>query len=346
MSWNLKKEARDLIDKGVEAWNAWRRENTFLLPYLVGVDLSRRDLRGFDFSNAEMGGTLLVETDLSGANLYQAELYKATLHRASLKRCNMRGAKLHLSDLTEADLAEADLYRADFIESKLSGTNFDGARCDTTTFSRVDLSVALNLDRLVHTGPSNIDVLTFRTMSGPLPVSFLRAAGLPPILTEYLPALVGEAAPIQYYSCFISYSHLDEEFARLLFCRLRAAGLQVWFAPEALKRGRKIHEQIDEAIYLHDKLLVVLSQHSLKSNWVATELRKALRREAIESRRMFFPISLVCFEELRRWECFDADSGRDIATEIRGYFIPDFSNWRNQAHFEEAAQALIRDLRP
>jgi hypothetical protein len=43
--------------------------------------------------------------------------------------------------------------------------------------------------------------------------------------------------------------------------------------------------------------------------------------------------------------CFDADAGKDIAVEIREYFIPDFSNWENPDAFEEAAERLIRDLR-
>ena len=41
------------------------------------------------------------------------------------------------------------------------------------------------------------------------------------------------------------------------------------------------------------------------------------------------PIRLVDFEKLRDWENFDADTGKDSAREIREYFIPDFSNWKN-----------------
>jgi len=35
------------------------------------------------------------------------------------------------------------------------------------------------------------------------------------------------------------------------------------------------------------------------------------------------------FETLRDWTCFDADTGKDLAVEVREYFIPDFSNWKN-----------------
>jgi hypothetical protein len=53
--------------------------------------------------------------------------------------------------------------------------------------------------------------------------------------------------------------------------------------------GQKIHEQIDEAIRLHDKLLLLLSSHSMSSEWVKTEIAKARKRELNENRRMLFP---------------------------------------------------------
>jgi hypothetical protein len=34
--------------------------------------------------------------------------------------------------------------------------------------------------------------------------------------------------------------------------------VRCWFAPHDIKGGRKIHEQIDEAIRLHDRLMMML----------------------------------------------------------------------------------------
>ena len=50
-------------------------------------------------------------------------------------------------------------------------------------------------------------------------------------------------------------------------------------------------------------------------------------------------------ETLRDWECFDADSGKDLAVELREYFIPDFSNWKDHDPFEAAFARLLKDLR-
>ena len=64
-----------------------------------------------------------------------------------------------------------------------------------------------------------------------------------------------------------------------------------------------------------------------------------------EGRRVLFPIRLVPFETLRDWKAFDADTGKDMGVEIREYFIPDFSNWKDHDAFEAAFQRLLSDLK-
>jgi hypothetical protein len=59
---------------------------------------------------------------------------------------------------------------------------------------------------------------------------------------------------------------------------------------------------------------------------------------------MLLPVRLVEFEALRDWDCFDADTGKDSAREIREYFVPDFSNWKNHDDYRMAFDRLMRDL--
>jgi hypothetical protein len=108
--------------------------------------------------------------------------------------------------------------------------------------------------------------------------------------------------------------------------------------------GRQIHEQLSSAIRLHDRLLIVLSVNSMASEWVKTEIYNARQREIRERRRILFPVRLCSFEAIRDWQCFDADSGKDLAREIREYFIPDFSKWEDDAAFDSAFDRLLRDL--
>jgi hypothetical protein len=176
-----------------------------------------------------------------------------------------------------------------------------------------------------------------------IPESFLRGAGVPDDFITYTKSLI--ANPVEFYSCFISYSTKDHEFADRLHADLQNKGVRCWFAPHDTQGGKKLHEQIDEAIRLHDKLLLILSRHSMESEWVKTEIAKARKREMRDKRRVLFPVRLVPFEALRDWECFDADTGKDSAREIREYFIPDFSNWKNHDSFQEAFRRLINDLK-
>jgi hypothetical protein len=111
-----------------------------------------------------------------------------------------------------------------------------------------------------------------------------------------------------------------------------------------MRGGQKLHEQIDQAIRIHDKLVLVLSEHSIQSEWVMTEIRKARRAELSDNRRKLFPIRLVDIDILREWECFDADTGKDLAVEVREYFIPDFTRWKNHDAFERAFGRFLKDL--
>lgn len=146
------------------------------------------------------------------------------------------------------------------------------------------------------------------------------------------------------YSCFVSYSHEDDAFVQQLVLRLQSAGLNVWYANDDLRAGVKLYDQITEAIRRQDKLLVVLSAHSMASEWVTTELRRARREEVAAHQRKLFPIRLVDMPTLRGWEAFDADLGKDLAIEVREYFIPDFSNWQDPVAFETAVTRLLKDL--
>ena len=76
-----------------------------------------------------------------------------------------------------------------------------------------------------------------------------------------------------------------------------------------------------------------------------SQIAKARRREIAKSGQMFFPIRLVDFEKLQQWELFDADAGKDSAKEIRKYFIPDFSSWKDHDSYQAAVGRLLTELK-
>ncbi|MBI1354180.1 MAG: TIR domain-containing protein [Acidobacteria bacterium] len=369
------------LQGGRRPWELWRRENPEVQPklseaFLAAANLGRADLRGADLSRADLSGADLRGADLSdaylnGADLTRANLSEADLTRTNLSEANLRGADLRAADLTRAFFEEANLSGADlrgvdmawtnlpwadltganlsgahlsaanFVGSDLRETHLGGAVLHESVFADTDLRDAHGLEACQHLGPSTLDYRTL-ARSGELPLSFLRGCGLPDSFIEYLPSLLG--SPFEFYSCFISYSTQDQAFAERLHADLQDHGVRCWFAPYDIQGGKKLHAQIEEAIRVHDRLLLILSEASMASEWVKTEILHALQKERTQGRRVLFPVRLVEFEKIRLWGLFDADTGKDLAREIREYFIPDFSNWKSHDSYQQAFDRLLKDL--
>jgi TIR domain len=113
--------------------------------------------------------------------------------------------------------------------------------------------------------------------------------------------------------------------------------VRCWFAPEDLKIGERFRPKIDEAIRLHDKLLLVLSNSSVASPWVETEVESAFEREHKEGRTVLFPIRLdnAVMETHTAWAA-------DIR---RRRHIGDFSEWIDDDSYQKEFARLLRDLK-
>jgi uncharacterized protein YjbI with pentapeptide repeats len=331
-----KPELLALLLRGSRLWNDWRTANPNIEPNLiqadlVGADLDGANLDGANLTGADLNGATLVKAslrkatlnlahlnsarlagaDLAWANLTRTELIRANLSGANLSRANLEGTNLTGATLSEANFTEAELDGVIFSGANLSETIFTNCSVIESVFSCVDLSSALGLESIQHIGPSTIGIDTIYLSKGKIPELFLRGAGIPDTFISYIGSLVGN--PIQFYSCFISYSTIDQQFADRLHADLQSRGVRCWFAPHDAQGGKKLHEQIDSAIRLHDKLLLILSPASMKSEWVKTEIAKARKRELREDRRVLFPIRLVDYSSLLEWECFDGDARKDSA---------------------------------
>lgn len=143
--------------------------------------------------------------------------------------------------------------------------------------------------------------------------------------------------PIEFYSCFISYSSKDHDFVERLHSDLQRNGVRCWFAPEDLKIGDPFRTRIDESIRFHDKLLLILTESSIASGWVQDEVEAALERERLERRMVLFPIRLddSIMQTSQAW-----------AAHIRQKrHIGDFRNWQDPGFYKSATLRLLRDLK-
>jgi len=143
-------------------------------------------------------------------------------------------------------------------------------------------------------------------------------------------------AAIDFYSCFISYSWNDQDFASRIYDDLQASGVRCWLDARDMRIGDRIHQQVLHAIQLHDKMLLVLSEASVRSEWVRQELRGALRLEQARGKTVLFP---VCLDQsvLEATDVSEFD-------QLRQRYIIDFTNWRDAGKYRKAFSRLMRDL--
>ncbi|MDT4896661.1 MAG: hypothetical protein QOH25_1738 [Acidobacteriota bacterium] len=141
----------EALNLGVKSWNAWRKAHSRaprkITPDLSGAQLNGMNLRGYDFSHANLWEVQFRQTDLRRADLSFAQMSNADLSSANLSRCqvrhtilsgaNLTGATLRHADLrgtsfrraclNRADLRSAILRHASLVDADVEGANLNGA---------------------------------------------------------------------------------------------------------------------------------------------------------------------------------------------------------------------------
>jgi hypothetical protein len=141
-----------------------------------------------------------------------------------------------------------------------------------------------------------------------------------------------------HYSCFISYSSKDHTFADRLHSDLESKGVRCWFAPHDLSIGAKTWDAIDEAIQFRDKLLIILSEASITSDWVEDEVNKAYAEERERKAIVLFPIRIddAVITTAKPW-------ARKLLDQRH---IGDFRRWNEHSEYQKSLERLLRDLKP
>ncbi len=336
---------------------------------LIGSDLFSADLDGANLRNANLTGAELSIAKLNKAVLYQANLSEvslvnAALNSAILEETHLAGANLRKAKFENAsfikthfekvNLCDADLLETNFREIDLFETDLTNAMVGLTIFSFVQFIGVIGLDTVRHIRPSTIGSNTFQLSKGHIHNTFLRGCGLSDWEIEmvklYNPDLNNDernkilykaydlqvSQAIQISPLFISYSHEDTQFVDKIENQLNAKGVRFWRDIHDMKAGR-IEKQIDTAISQNRTVLLVLSQNSIKSDWVEHEVRTARELEKDMGRDVLCPIALDDSWKSSPWP-------KRVMEQIMEYNILDFSAWEDDVKFEGMFRKLIDGL--
>ncbi len=352
------------LRKGPKAWN--RLRNSSIVP----PDLSGADLHGIDFRKFNMEGVNFTGANLQDANFTDvmlgevrwmspvwgpsyfrchftdANLTGACMRHAELRAADFTSANLTGADLASSDLREACLRGARLINVDLEGANLSGAllsECDVsgansflTVWGQLDLSNVKGLSSIKHNGPSVIGVDTLFQSRGTIPQVFLRGCGVPEVLITYEQSLVSN--PIEFYSCFISYSTRDESFATRLHNDFQMAGIRCWKWDHDARTGRSLWGEIDQSIRKYDMLVLIVSEASLSSPAVNREIERALLQEDERGCDVLFPVRIDEFV-FAEWQ-------HERKVDVTKKVIADAVDWdKDNSKYEQVLSKLLRDLR-
>lgn len=303
-----------LLKQSVDEWNKWRETNRIVLPDLAGANLS-------------------------GADLCYADLGAADLRGADLAAANLSGAILYYATLGGADVREMD---------------FSGGFSGYTLFVDIDLSLVKGLSSVVHKSPSSIGIDTIVKSRGEIPEQFLRGCGLSDIdlafaelhrcelsneeisnITYRIYHLRATQA-VQINPLFISYNHNDGPFVDFVEKHLDEKGLRFWRDVHHATAGR-LEKQIDRAMRLNPTVLLVLSEHSVESDWVEHEAATARELEKELKRDVLCPVALDDSWRTCSWP-------KVLRRQIMDYNILDFSKWQDDDFFARQFNKLIEGL--
>ncbi|MFC1843397.1 toll/interleukin-1 receptor domain-containing protein [Thermodesulfobacteriota bacterium] len=319
------------------------------LAELIQANLQDADLNWANLSEANLRGANIREANLQGANMTGSNLRGTKLNLANLSRANISRADISCSELNRANLFGADLSGADLSNSVLKGANLIGANLTGadldgadltnaviggTIFGNVDLRNVKGLESLQHLGPSTVGIDTIYKSNGTIPVQFLRNAGVPGHLIDYIQMFVDRNK--KHYSCLISYSVKNKQFAHKLYEDLQAHGVRCWLVNEKLKRRDKNHTMMNAAVNQHDKLILILSEDSVDEVWVENEYNQAVEKEMRIGKTTLVPIIL--------------DDSIEVAEQPwavkmrRTRYAADFSSWRDSDAYQKVLGYLLEEL--
>ncbi|MCB0532005.1 MAG: toll/interleukin-1 receptor domain-containing protein [Saprospiraceae bacterium] len=329
--------------QGPEKWNQWRQQYPDIEPDLSGFRFVFVESHLRQYSKPGLNTTTygmlmrssLSDFDFSRTNLSDCVFWEIVLHRTRFQGANLSGTEFRQCDLYQVDLEAAELSRSTFVLSLFREANFQGAHFGQSHFAYSPLQGCTGLEKTVHPLPGHMDFLSL-VHSQQVPFEFAQHFGI----NEVLFNAIRKLEPERFYDCFISYSTRNEDFVQYLRAVLLIAKVPCWYAPadyrlnadwhaskksEDYELARDLYNLVDAS----DVLLLVVSNDSMRSEWVRKEVLRVRKQRVIG---LLIEDVDPALAAQTRW------------LDVFGWL--DFRNWRDPAVFRSRmGQLLVGVLR-
>jgi hypothetical protein len=118
--------------------------------------------------------------------------------------------------------------------------------------------------------------------------------------------------------------------------RLAERGIRYWCDIHDAKAGR-LERQTDRVTRQNLKVVVILSEQSMQSDWVEREITDIKKLEKEIGHVVLCAVALDDGWKSGRWP-------KRVMEQIMGYNVLDFSGWRDRSRFADTFQSLIDGL--
>lgn len=123
---------------------------------------------------------------------------------------------------------------------------------------------------------------------------------------------------------FINYASQDSAFVKKLVSDLNAVGVGTWIDADNLSAGTNFANALVDAVRNADAMIIVVSQHSIRSQWVISELGWAARFDVL---MVPFVVddadAQVILSYMRSFQIIDARKNYDLALKALVAIMPD-----------------------
>jgi uncharacterized protein YjbI with pentapeptide repeats len=303
---------------------------------------------GADFSFALLEDSAFGRSDFFNAkffcSLLQGGFPGAFFVGASMDTCVTLSCRFNGAVFGQNDIKRTFFVHSDFIDiSLMSPSSIDSATVSNSlNFNLVLLNdIRAKREELDDFPRWEGDVLQSRNTM----VDFFLYSGVSRSLVDSYAQLTDPVAGWRRYApVFISHSSHDQEFSVKLRSSLSARGLETWYAPTSMRGGSTILDQITAAVGRETRMVVVLSESSLSSSWVMTELRNAISVERTSGVRNIFLAGTAAPEATDTLIAAAEQTHPDVVAYLRRQQILDFSRWRDDTELARSASALAASL--